>query len=81
MEGDMEKLSALMDGELPQDDVELALAALADEEAQASWEVWQAIGEALRDGAEEVAPGPGFSERLAARLDEEVSAPAAAVVS
>lgn len=67
----MEKLSALMDGELPQDDAELALAALAGEEAQASWRVWQAIGEALREGA---APLPcGFAERLAARLDAETA--------
>ncbi len=65
----MEKLSALMDGELPQDDAELALAALAGADAQANWRVWQAIGEALRE--EEGAVPPGFAERLAARLDAE----------
>jgi sigma-E factor negative regulatory protein RseA len=70
MEGDMEKLSALMDGELAQDEAELALAALAGAEAQASWRAWQAIGAALREGAE---PAPGFAERLAARLDAETT--------
>lgn len=67
----MEKLSALMDGELPPDDVELALAALAGDEAQANWQVWQAIGDALRDGADELAPGPDFAARLAGQLDRE----------
>ena len=65
----MEKLSALMDGELPQDDAELALAALAGADAQASWRTWQAIGDALREGEDGVPPG--FAERLAARLDAE----------
>lgn len=69
----MENLSALMDGELAQDDVELALAALAGEEARANWQVWQAIGEALRDEAGEAGPSAGFSERLAARLDAEAA--------
>jgi negative regulator of sigma E activity len=78
MEGDMEKLSALMDGELPQDDAELALAALSGADAQASWRAWQAIGEALR--AEEGALPPGFAERLAARLDAE-SMPSAETVT
>jgi negative regulator of sigma E activity len=69
MERDMEKLSALMDGELSPADAGTARAALAGEDAQAQWQLWLAIGAALRQGADEVAPAPGFAERLAARLD------------
>jgi sigma-E factor negative regulatory protein RseA len=75
-----ERTSALADGELPDAQLDLALAALRNDEARADWELYHRIGDALR--SEDVADTPlsaGFSARLAARLDAEptIIAPAA----
>jgi sigma-E factor negative regulatory protein RseA len=65
-----ELISALMDGALPEGDLELALAALGTPAGERSWIVWHRIGDALRA---EPAPdlSPGFGERLAAQLAAE----------
>ena len=65
-----EFISALSDGELPDIDLELAMAALDGTEGQQAWDLYHRIGDALRA---EATPdlSPGFSERLAARLAAE----------
>jgi sigma-E factor negative regulatory protein RseA len=65
-----EYISALMDGEIPDTDLELAMAALGGPEGQQAWDTWHRIGDVLRAGAS-VDLSPGFSERLAARLAAE----------
>jgi len=62
-----EHISALCDGGLPPDDIELAFAALNTADGRHAWETYYRIGDVLRAQA---APdlSPGFSERLAARL-------------
>jgi sigma-E factor negative regulatory protein RseA len=65
-----EYISALMDGEIPETDLELAMAALGGPEGQQAWDTWHHIGDVLR--AEAGADlSSGFSERLAARLAAE----------
>jgi sigma-E factor negative regulatory protein RseA len=65
-----EYISALMDGEIPESDLELAMAALGGPEGEQAWDAYHHIGGLLR--AEAGADlSPGFSERLAARLAAE----------
>lgn len=65
-----EFISALSDGELPNIDQELAMAALDGPDGQQAWELYHRIGDVLRA---EATPdlSPGFAERLAARLAAE----------
>ena len=65
-----ELISALSDGEIPDADQELALAALGSPGGQQAWELFHHIGDVLRAAP---APdlSPGFAERLAARLAAE----------
>jgi len=63
-------ISALVDGELPQADAELALAALQEEDGKQAWDRYHLIRDALRATP---APdlSPGFAERLATALAQE----------
>jgi sigma-E factor negative regulatory protein RseA len=65
-----ELISALSDGEIPDADQELALAALDTPDGQQAWALFHRIGDVLRAAP---APdlSPGFAERLAARLAAE----------
>lgn len=65
-------ISALVDGELPQADVELALAALQETDGKQTWDRYHLIRDALRTTP---VPdlSPGFAERLAARLAQSQS--------
>lgn len=67
-----ELISALADGEFPDADQELALAALDSPEGRQAWDLFHHIGDVLRT---EAAPdlSPGFADRLAARLDDEAA--------
>lgn len=72
-----ELVSALCDGEIPDVDQELALAALDGDDGRQAWDLYHQIGDALRAGeALRVARAPdlppGFAQRLAARLDAEL---------
>lgn len=65
-------ISALVDGELPQADVELALAALQETDGKQTWDQYHLIRDALR--ATPVPDlSPGFAERLAVRLAQSQS--------
>jgi sigma-E factor negative regulatory protein RseA len=68
-----EYISALMDGEIPDTDLELAMAALGGPDGEQAWNTYHHIGDILR--AEDAKGGaelsPGFADRLAARLAEE----------
>lgn len=66
-----EQISALADGELADQHVELALAALRQDEGRADWEIYHQIGDVLRSDDMAVSLSPGFTARMAARLDAE----------
>ena len=74
-----EHISALMDGELPDADQELALAALQETDGRQAWELYHLAGDALRT-ADTPALSPGFRERLAERLAAEAAPPPRAAV-
>jgi sigma-E factor negative regulatory protein RseA len=64
----MERISALMDGELDDGDAVVEIKRLGgDAEAAESWALYHLIGDSLRgEGGVALAPGVGFRERLAA---------------
>lgn len=65
-----EHISAFADGTLCNIDRELAMAALQTSDGRQTWQLYHRIGDVLRsDSVPELSPG--FSERLAARLDGE----------
>jgi sigma-E factor negative regulatory protein RseA len=65
-----EYISLLMDGEIPDADLELAMAALDGPDGQGAWDAFHHIGDVLR--AEATAElSPDFAARLAARLADE----------
>jgi sigma-E factor negative regulatory protein RseA len=68
-----EYISALMDGEIPESDLELAMAALGGPDGKEVWDSFHRIGDILR--AEDARTGaelsPGFAARLAAALADE----------
>lgn len=66
-----EQISALADGELSDQQLGAVLAALRQQDAQADWEIYHQIGDVLRSDDMAVALSPGFSARMAARLEAE----------
>lgn len=66
-----EPVSALVDGETPDDELGPTMAALSTPEGQAAWHAYHLIGDVLRADASGAELGEGFSARLAARLDDE----------
>lgn len=63
------QLSALMDGELDDDEAHLVLLGLKErEDLRTEWEIWHLIGDHLRDT---VVQGSDFSTRFAGRLAAE----------
>ncbi|HZW22673.1 sigma-E factor negative regulatory protein [Noviherbaspirillum sp.] len=66
-----EQISALADGELPDDHVDVVLAALRREQGKADWDIYHQIGDVLRSDDMDVNLSPGFAARLSARLDAE----------
>jgi sigma-E factor negative regulatory protein RseA len=65
-----ELISALCDGEIPDVDQELALAALDTPDGRDAWARFHLIGDVLRaDPAPDLSPG--FTDRLATRLAAE----------
>lgn len=66
-----EQISALADGELPEQHIDKVLAALRQPEARADWDLYHQIGDAMRSDDMAVAMSPDFAARMAARLDAE----------
>lgn len=66
-----EQISALADGELPGEHIDVALAALRNKEGKADWDIYHQIGDMLRSDDMDVNLSPGFASRLSARLDAE----------
>jgi sigma-E factor negative regulatory protein RseA len=66
-----EQISALLDSELSDAHIEVALAALRHSEGRATWDVYHQIGDVLRSDDMAQAPSKDFMARMMARLDEE----------
>jgi len=66
-----EQISALADGELPGEHVDIVLAALRNKEGKADWDIYHHIGDVLRSDHMAAELSPEFAARLSARLDAE----------
>ena len=66
-----ENISAMVDGELPDCDVELTMAGLAGANGRARWHAYQLIGDVLRAEAGASGLSGTFAARLAQRLAQE----------
>ena len=66
-----QQISELADGELDPLQLESLMADLRQPEARAQWDTYHRIGDMLRSEAMAREPSPGFSQRLAARLEQE----------
>lgn len=66
-----ERISAFADGECGDAEADIALAALHGEGEKADWELYHQIGDVLRSDDMAVGLSPGFSARMAARLEAE----------
>jgi sigma-E factor negative regulatory protein RseA len=66
-----ETISAFADGELPDADLELALAALREPDGRQAWELYHRIGDALRSEPGQAELTGGFATRLADKLAAE----------
>lgn len=64
----LENISALADGELPDGELELTLAALQSAAGRAAWRNYHLIGAALRAGRDGELLSPDASASLAERL-------------
>lgn len=76
-----EQISAFADGELAQNQVDMALAALRHSDGKQAWEDYHQIGDLLRSNEASVELSSDFSARMAARLQAEptIMAPTAAI--
>lgn len=63
-----EYISAFADGELPDADLELALAALRDADGRQTWDLYHQIGDALRAEPGHAELSTDFGARLADKL-------------
>ncbi len=66
-----EQISAWLDGEMPDADVDVMLAALCRDDGRACWEEYHRIGDVLRSDELAVQPGADFAAKMAARLAQE----------
>jgi len=66
-----EQISALADGELAEQHMQTALAALRHQESRADWEIYHQIGDVLRSDDMAVTMSPQFTARLFERLEAE----------
>ncbi len=66
-----EYISAFADGELPNADLELALAALREADGRETWDLYHCIGDALRSEPGGIELSSGFALRLADKLAAE----------
>lgn len=66
-----EYISAFADGELTDADLELALAAMREDDGRRTWEIYHQIGDTLRSEPASIELSPGFAARLAEKLAAE----------
>jgi len=66
-----EQISALADGELAEQHVDIVLSALRQGKGRADWDIYHQIGDVLRSDDMAVGLSPGFAARMAARLEAE----------
>jgi sigma-E factor negative regulatory protein RseA len=66
-----EQISALIDNELADSQIDIALAALRQPDQQAAWDIYHQIGDVLRSDDMAISMRPDFAARMAARLDAE----------
>jgi|GEM_PF-2257629 Negative regulator of sigma E activity len=66
-----ERISAFMDGNLPEDDVQTLLVELRDEENLKIWDEYHRIGDVLRDGENTAETSPDLTKRILAALENE----------
>lgn len=66
-----EQISALLDGEVADSQIEIALAALHTPEGLAAWEAYHRVGDALRSDDMAFSMSADFTARLTARLERE----------
>lgn len=66
-----EQISAWLDGEMPDADVDAMLAALCRDEGRACWDQYHRIGDVLRSDELAIQPGADFAAKMAARLAQE----------
>ena len=76
---DKEKISAFADGELDDREVEAALSALRDSDAQMAWDAYHRVGDILRSEELAIEMSAEFTSKLASRLADEPSIIAPAV--
>lgn len=66
-----EQISAFADGELAEQHVDVALAAMRKQDGRDDWELYHQIGDLLRSDDMDVKLSSGFAARMAARLEME----------
>lgn len=76
-----EQVSALADGELAEEHLDVALAALRRDDGRADWDIYHQIGDVLRSDDMAISLDSGFTARMAARLEAEPTIVAPGVIS
>ena len=66
-----EQISAFADGELPDGHLDIALAALRQDDGRDAWNLYHQVGDALRSDDLNMQPSAGFNARMFALLDAE----------
>ncbi len=66
-----QQISALADGEMADEDVDVVLTSLRQAEGRADWEIYHQIGDVLRSEDMAVSMSPDFAARMAMRLEAE----------
>jgi sigma-E factor negative regulatory protein RseA len=66
-----QEISAFADGELHKQEIDSVLAALRHDEGKEDWKIYHQIGDLLRSDDMNINLSPGFSSRMAARLEAE----------
>jgi sigma-E factor negative regulatory protein RseA len=74
-----ERISELVDGELPSGHLPVAFASLNSEDGRSTWDIYHQIGDVLRSDDMAISLSPNFAASFAARLEAEPTILAPAV--
>jgi sigma-E factor negative regulatory protein RseA len=66
-----ERISELVDGELPSGHLPVAFASLNSEDGRSTWDIYHQIGDVLRSDDMAISLSPNFAASFAARLEAE----------